>query len=222
LTLATGAVFSVTASAKVSQGFPLQVLPSGTPPPNFQNNGKWTSTSTLTLNTLTTGTGSFELGSGSSLSATGITFTTASVLLTSSTFSCVGSTVTIGTIDGTAGTITFSSQLFTVTGSMNVANYTQQNGQTKVATGNVGTLDIQSGTFDVTGSGLGVTTLTYEGGEITGTGSNAVTAQNAILTGTMPKTLNSIVLSSPSITLSCGSSQCELETLNAKLTTAPA
>jgi hypothetical protein len=220
LTLASGALFYVGSAAKVSQGFPLQVLPSGVPPPTFKNDGKWTSTSMLTLNTLTNGAGSFELGSGSSLSATGITFSTSSVLLTSSIFSCVGSTVTIGSIDGTGGTIIFSSQLFTVTGSMTVANYTQQNGQSKIASGNLNFLDLQSGTFDITGSGLAVTSFTWEGGEVLGTGTNALTAMTASLTGTMPKQLNSIVLSSPSINLACGATQCEFETINAKLTTA--
>jgi len=221
LTLASGALFYVSTAAKVSQGFPLQVLPSGVPPPTFKNDGKWTSTSPLTLNTLTNGAGSFEIGSGSSLSATGITFSTTSILLTSSIFNCIGTTFTVGSIDGTAGTIVFASQTFTVTGSMTVSNFTQKNGQANIATGTITALDLQSGTFDVTGSGLTATNFTWEGGELLGTGSNAVTVMTATLTGTMPHQLSSITLSAPTVLLSCGASQCILESLNARLTTGP-
>jgi len=222
LTLGSGALFAVSATAKVSQGFPLLILPSGTLVPTFSNDGKWTSTSALTLNTLTTGSGSFELGSGSSLSATGITFTTNSVLLTSSTFTSVGSIINIASIDGTGGTILSQSQVFTVSGAMNVANYTQQNGQSKIASGSVGTLDVQTGNFDLTGMGMTVGTLKFEGGQIAGTSTNAITATTTVITGNMPKTLSAITISSAAITLSCGSNQCQLETLNAQLTTSPA
>jgi len=222
LTLGAGAVFAVSAAAKVSQSFALQVLPSGTSQiPSFTNNGKWTSTSTLTLDTLTTGSGSFEFQAGSSLEATGISFTTNSLLLTQATFTSIGSHIMIKSIDGTGGTIVSQSQVFTVTGNTNVATFTHENGVTNLATGNIQTLDVQSGTFNVTGSTLTVASLTYEGGEIMGTGSNYILATSVGLSGNQPKTIATITISSPSITLACGTQQCQLLILNAKLTTAP-
>jgi len=221
LTLGAGAVFAVTSVAKVSQSAPLQVLPSGTAQtPSFKNDGKWTSTSALTLDTLTTGAGSFEFGSGGSLSATGITLTINSILLTSASFTSIGSRVSVSSIDGTGGTITSQSQTFTVSGTMNVANFVHENGVTSVSTGNIGSLDVQSGTFNVTGSGLKVTNLNFEGGEITSRAQAVtITASATTITGNMPKTLATVTLSSQEITLSCGNQQCELITIAASLVT---
>jgi len=221
LTLGSGAKFVVSAGAHVSQSTPLQILPSGTTiVPYFQNDGIWTSTSMLTLNTLTQGKGSFSFGSGSSLSATGITFSTGALVLTSATFNVIGSIVTIGSIDGNGGTITSQGQVFTVTGHMNVGTFTHKNGNTNIATGTLGTLDVQTGTFSVTGSGLAVNTITFEGGLITATGSAImITASTTTISGNMPKTIETVTISSTAINLSCGAQQCELLTLNGALVT---
>jgi len=222
LTLGGGAIFAVSSSAKVQQSFALQVLPSGTMQvPNFKNDGKWTSTAELTLNTLTTGSGSFEFQSGSAISATGITFNTKSLLLTQATFTSIGSTVTISSIDGTGGSIVSQSQTFTVTGNMNVATFTHQNGLTYIPTGNVQTLDVQTGTFNVTGSSITVGSLTFEGGTITGNGKNSIVSTSTTITTNSPKTINGIIISSTGIAISCGAQQCQLLTVNAKLTNSP-
>jgi hypothetical protein len=210
LTLGSGAIFAVASTAKVQQSFALQILPSGTAQvPNFRNDGKWTSTAELTLDTLTTGAGSFEFQSGSAISATGIKFTTKSLLLTQATFTSVGSTVTIASIDGTGGTIVSQSQDFTVTGNMNVATFTHQNGITNIATGNIQSLDVQTGTYNITGTSVSVGSLTFEGGSINGNGKNAIVATSTTITTNQPKTINAITISSTGITLSCGTQQCQ-------------
>jgi len=221
LTLGAGALFAVSPAAKVSQSAPLEIVPSGTTmTPAFKNDGQWTSTSTLTLDTQTTGAGSFQLGAGAAITATGINFTINSLLLTSATFTSIGSSVSVGSIDGTGGTITSQGQSFSVSSSMNVASFVNKNGITSVSTGNIGSLDIQSGTFNVTGSGLKVTTLTFEGGLITARSQTVnINAGNTLITGNMPKTISSVTLSSPAITISCGTSQCQLITLSAQLKT---
>jgi hypothetical protein len=222
LTLGGGAVFAVASTAKVTQSYALEILPSGTTQvPSFRNDGKWTSTATLTLDTLTSGVGSFEFQSGSSMTATGISFTTKSLLLTQATFTSVGSTVSIASVDGTGGTIISQSQVFTVSGNLNVATFTHQNGITNVATGNIQTLDVQTGTYNVTGSSITVGSLTFEGGQIQGTSKNAIVASSTSVTSNQPKTIKNIVVSSTAINLACGAQQCQLLTLNAKLTTSP-
>jgi len=164
---------------------------------------------------------SFEFQAGSSLEVTGVSFTTNSLLLTQATFTSVGSHITVKSIDGTGGTIVSQSQVFTVTGNTNVATFTHENGVTNLATGNIQTLDVQTGTFNLSGSSITIGSLTYEGGEIMGTGSNTILATSVSVTGNQPKTIDAITISSPSISLSCGAQQCQLLTLNAKLTTAP-
>jgi len=222
LTLSAGAIFQITANAQVSQSASLQILPSGTTQtPSFKNNGKWTSTASLTLDTLTNGAGSFQLGSGGTITATGISLSIGSLLLTSATLTSIGSQVTIGSIDGTGGTIKSQSQTFVVTGTTNVASFVHENGITSLSTGNVGSLDVQSGTFNVTGSGLKVNTLSFEGGTITSHAQSVtISAGNTVITGNMPKTLSSVTVSSTNLSLSCGTSQCQLITLSAQLTTA--
>jgi len=211
----------VSPTAHVSQSAPLQVLPSGTTiVPFFQNDGTWTSTSTLTLNTLTQGKGSFSFGSGSSLSVTGITFNTGALVLTSATFNVIGSVVSIGSIDGNGGTISSQSQTFTVTGHMNVGTFTHKNGVSSIATGTIGALDVQTGTFSVTGAGLAATTITFEAGIISASApSVTITASSTTITGNMPKTIQTVTISSTAINLSCGAQQCQLLTLNGALST---
>jgi len=221
LTLGMGALFFVTGAAQVSQSSPLQILPSGTSQtPSFKNDGKWTSTSTLTLDTLTSGAGNFQFGNGGSVVATGIKFSINSLLLTSSTFTSIGSTVNINSVDGSGGTINSQGQSFVVNGTMNVGTFNHQNGITNVVTGNVGTLTIQSGTFNVTGNGIKVGTLNFQGGSI---GSHAQSVNfvntNTMITTNSPKTISAVTISTDALTLSCGAQQCQLILINAEITT---
>jgi len=221
LTLGAGSLFAVSPNARVSQSAPLQLLSSG-PAKNtaFKNDGQWTSTSSLTLDIPTSGAGSFGLGAGASIIANGITFSISSILLTSASFTSIGSNIVVGSIDGTGSTITSQSQTFVVTGVMNVLSFVQENGLHSVSTGTIGTLDIQSGTFNVTGTGLKVTSLTFEGGLITSRSQMVnINAGTTLISTNMPKTLSSVTLTSPNINLSCGAAQCELITLSASLKT---
>jgi hypothetical protein len=224
VTLANGAVFAVGKTAKVSQAAELQILPSGTSnAPVFQNDGKWTSTSVLILDLLTKGQGGYELGSGASITLNGITFSGQSLLLTSANFTSIGASVTLGSIDGKGGIIKSQSDLFVVTGNMNVDTFVQENGVTNIATGNIANLDVQTGVFNVTGPGASVGALFWEGGQICSAPGSAtiLSATSTVVTGTQPKTLSSITLSSVSITISCGFQQCQLFTFDAKYTTSP-
>jgi hypothetical protein len=221
LTLGMGAVFSVSAGAQVSQSSPLQILPSGTAQtPSFKNDGKWTSTSQLSLDTLTSGAGNFQFGNGGSIIATGIKFSINSLLLTSASFSSIGSTVNINSVDGSGGTINSQGQTFVVNGTMNVATFNHQNGMTNVVTGTVGTLTIQSGTFNVTGNGIKVGNLNFQGGSI-GSHAQSVTFvnTNTMITTNSPKTISSVTISTDGLTLSCGPQQCQLILINAQITT---
>jgi hypothetical protein len=223
LTLGSNALFAVAKAAKVSQAASLQILPSGTAGSSaFQNDGKWTSTSALTLDVLSRGTGGYELGSGASLTATGINFSCTSIVLTSATFNSEGSNVVISTIDGSGGIINSQSIVFNVTGNMNVAQYSHKIGISNIQGGNIGALDIQSGNWVLTGTGATVNSLTFEGGLITsGQESNIISAASTSISGNLPKTISNITISSAAISISCGTAQCQLLTLNAKLTTAP-
>jgi len=221
LTLGMGALFSVAASAQVSQSSPLQILPSGTAQtPLFKNDGKWTSTSALTLDTETSGAGSFQFGSGGSLMATGIKFSINSLLLTAASFTSIGSTININSVDGSGGTINSQSQSFVVNGTMNVGAFNHENGVTNVMTGTVGTLTVQSGSFNVTGSGIKVGVLNFQGGQI-GSHSQTVTFvnTNTMVTTNMPKTISAVTISTEGLTLSCGPLQCQLILINAQITT---
>jgi len=103
---------------------------------------------------------------------------------------------------------------------MNVGTFTQKNGLSAIATGSIGTLDVQSGTFTVTGTGLQATSLTFEGGIISSSASTVmITATSTTITGNMPKTIQSVTISSTAINLSCGAQQCQLLTLNGALIT---
>jgi len=224
VTLANGAVFAVAKTAQVSQAAQLQILPSGTSnAPVFQNDGKWTSTSALTLDLQTKGQGAYELGSGATITLNGINFAGQSLLLTSATFNSIGATVNLGSVDGKGGIIKSQSELFVVTGNLNVDTFTQENGITNIGTGNIAKLDLQTGVFNVTGPGASVGSLTWEGGQLCASPKSAtiVTATSSVLTGNQPKTLTDVTLSSISITVSCGPNQCQLFTLNAKFTTSP-
>jgi hypothetical protein len=221
LTLGMGAVFTVLANAQVSQSYPLQILPSGTSQiPSFINNGKWTSTSSLSLDILTSGSGSFQFGTGGSVSVTGIKFTINSLLLTSATFTSIGSTVLINSVDGSGSTINSQSQSWVVNGTMNVGTFNHQNGITNIVTGNIGTLSVQTGTFNVTGNGIKVGTLNFQGGTIT-SHSQAVNiaTTTTMITTNNPKTISAVTIETDGLTMSCGAQQCQLIMINAQITT---
>jgi hypothetical protein len=94
-------------------------------------------------------------------------------------------------------------------------------GNTRISRGNLNTLNLTSGTFNVTGN-TGNTDLgnfLFEGGTITSTGiSKTVTAKSVLLTGQDLKTISSVTLSSADIVFRCGN-ECELVLLQASLIT---
>jgi len=223
ITVASGTIFYVTPNAKVSQNAPLLFVPSGTPTvaPYVRNDGQWTSTSDLTLDIQTNGNGRFDFQKGTTLTVTGTSFSIGNLLLTSATFKSIDATVVIQTIDGTAGTILSQSLTFTVTGSMNIQNYVQLNGNTNIARGDIANLNITTGTFSVTGTGqMTIGNLEFDGGVITSTApSRVVSVTRAHITGIDQKTISMVTLSSRSFVFDCEkTSQCQLLYLSASIT----
>jgi len=222
LTLSDGANFIVNRTARVSQSAPLKLLPAGGNRPSaFENDGRWTSTSDLEIVVTTRGVGTFEFGTGSKTTVTGINFTTGAMTLTGAQFTVIGSFVTVGSIDGRSSTIDHKGQTFTVLGNANIANYIHENGQTSVGGGNFGTVDVQNGLWNLTGIGATIGTLRFEGGLVSATHGKgaAITVTSTILTGTEPKTFEDIRVTTTSVSLSCGVQQCQLFTKNAIFTT---
>jgi len=219
-TMANGALFDIAASGKVSQSASFKLLPSGSDqPPQFTNDGKWTSTADFQLVVNTRGAGSFELGTGASISLTGIAFDTASLTLTGATFSVTGSVVTIKTVNGQGGVITAEGRQFMVD-TINVATFTHTNGFTQIGSGTFGTLDVQTGTFNITGSGATIGVLLFEGGQISGdnpTATVTVNIANATLTGNQPKTFIELTAMFKLLNLKCVPQQCQLFTENTTL-----
>jgi hypothetical protein len=219
-TLANGAQFVVSSKGKVSQSAPFKLLPSGSDqPPLFTNNGIWTSTSDFLLVVNTRGSGSFQLGQGASISISGIAFNIDSLTLTGATFTVTGSVVTINTVNGQGGVITAEGRQFLVT-TLNVDTYTHTNGDTEIGSGTIGTLDVQTGTVNVTGSGATIGVLLFEGGQISGNNPSAtvvLTIGNATLTGNQPKILNNLTAKFQELNLKCGPQQCQLFTQDANI-----
>jgi len=221
-TMSNGAVFTVSAAAKVSQSAMFQLLPSGSnQPPSFTNNGVWTTTvGTLNVVVNTAGTGSFQFGSSSTLSLNGIAFNTQRVTLTGSKLVVTGSVVSINTIDGSNGNITAGGRQFFVS-SISVQYYNHTNGFSQIGSGTINNLDVLIGSVNITGSSVSIGNLTFEGGVIAGQNSAGVTLTitNTTLIGHEPKTFVNILARSQNIELSCGTQQCQLFTQNAVLTT---
>jgi len=221
LTLSDGAQFVISSTGQVSQSAPLSIVPSSqVHPPIFTNNGQWTSTSKLTLVVGTKGTGSFQLGTGSTTVLSGIAFNAGSLTLTSSFFSAVGSVVNVGSISGT-GTIDTNGEQFIVTGALAASNVTLENGVVQCGSANINLLDGRSGTFNITGPSAVVSSLTWEGGLITcpPAAGTTLTVTSLTLTGTQPKTLINVKAVVTNLSLTCGTQQCQLFTLSASLTT---
>jgi len=168
-TMSNGAVFTVSAAAKVSQSAMFQLLPSGSnQPPSFTNNGVWTTTvGTLNVVVNTAGTGSFQFGSSSTLSLNGIAFNTQRVTLTGSKLVVTGSVVSINTIDGSNGNITAGGRQFFVS-SISVQYYNHTNGFSQIGSGTINNLDVLIGSVNITGSSVSIGNLTFEGGVIAG------------------------------------------------------
>jgi len=220
LTLENGAIFIVTKTAQISQSAAMSFLPSGTTnPSSFQNDGRWTSTSDLKIVVNTKGTGAYQFGTGSTSEITGIAFNAGSLTLTSSSFTSIGCVVSIGNIAGT-GTIFSQGAQFVVSGELNAAKFTNANGDTQIGSGSIQLLDIQTGTFTVTGTGASAGTLTFEGGTIASPGptSALLTVGTMKITGAQPKTLSVINVAATTLSLSCGTGQCQLFTQRANLT----
>jgi len=224
LTLASGTVFYIISTAKVSQSAPLLLVPNGNPtvPPYLRNDGQWTSTSDLTLDIQANGNGRFDFQKGTTITVTGTNFTGNNLLLTSATFKSIDSTIVIQTIDGSDSSIFSQSMPLTVTGRMNIQNYYQQNGNTNVDHGNIANLNITTGTFKVTGTEkMSIGSLLFNGGGFTSTGpTKVVDVMQAHITGIDQKIISSVTLYSRSIIFDCGDKdQCELLYLLASLTT---
>jgi len=189
-------------------------------PPYLRNDGRWTSTSDLTLNVISNGTGTFEFN-GATLSATGLPFSIASLFLTGATFRSVGSTVDITDINGNNGNVVTQSITFTIRGLITVQNFNHISGNSRIARAAIGNLNVTSGTFEITGtqaSNLG--NFRFFGGLLTSTGiGNVVSATETHITGQDLKTISHITLSSEAISIQCGGSQCNLLTLSSQITT---
>jgi len=148
-------------------------------------------------------------------------FNAGSLILTAANFSSIGSIVNVGSISGT-GVLDNEGQQFVVSGNLAAQKFILVNGLVQSATANINTFDIQSGTFNITGSGATVSSLTWEGGLITSPSTTASTTLNVAtltLTGTQPKTLSNIKATVTNLALSCGTQQCQLFTQNASLNT---
>jgi len=222
LTLSNGAQFVISNNAQVSQSAPLSLVPASQDhPPVFTNNGQWTSTSKLTLVVVTKGTGSFQFGTGATTTLSGIPFNAGSLTLTSSTLEVVGSIVSVGSVSGT-GIIDHQGQQFVVTGSLSAQKFTLVNGVVQTVTANINTLDIQAGTFNITGSGATITSFTWEGGLVTAPSASTSTTlgvTSLTLTGTIAKTITNLKVTVTNLALTCGTQQCQLFTQNAALNT---
>jgi len=222
LTLSDGAQFIISSTGQVSQSAALSLVPaSQDKPPAFTNNGQWTSTSKLSLVVETKGTGTFQFATGSQTILSGISFNAGSLILTAANFTSIGSIVSVGSISGT-GLIDNEGQRFVVNGNLAAQKFILVNGLVQSGTANINTFDIQSGTFNITGSGATVSTITWEGGLITSPSTTASTTLNVVnltLTGTQPKTLSNIKATVTNLALSCGNQQCQLFTQNASLNT---
>jgi len=218
--MANGALFLVDVNGKVSQSASFKLLPSGSDqPPQFTNNGKWTSTSDFQVVVNTRGTGSFELGKGASISLNGVAFATNSLTLTGATFTVTGSVVTIQSVNGQGGIISAEGRQFVV-GTITVDTFTQTNGFTEIESGTFGTLNVQTGSLNVTGSGASIAVLIFQGGQISGNnpkGDVTLTIGNATLTGNQPKTLTDLTAKFQQLNLKCGPQQCQLFTQDATI-----
>jgi hypothetical protein len=222
LTMSSGALFSIESGGRVSHSAALKVLPSGTDsPPSFVNNGKWTQTSQLSSVVNTDGTGTWDLGPGSSIDITGINWKAGLLSLTSATFTSLGSYVNIKSIDGRQGVITHNGYQF-VTTSLNVDTFNHKNGFTQTNTGTIGTFNIENGNVNVTTAAT-ISKLNMTGGTLAGADPSAgviVTVTNSTFTTSTPKTLENLILYTSNIDLNCpGAVQCQLFTINAEITT---
>lgn len=225
LALAPGSTFSVASTGVVSQSAAYEIVKTSlnTPTPSFNNDGKWTTTAPLSILIATTGSGIFQLASGSMVTLTGIQFATGSIVSTASTLTAIGSDVTVGSISG-SGTFQAQGNTFTVTGTLNCQSFVQTNGVTNIGTGVVSSLDLQTGSFTIngpappTGSLLSVASFTFEGGSLASIAPTAPVSINSFsLSGVQPKTLNNVSVSAGTLTLDCGSQQCQLFTQDAHL-----
>eukprot|EP01124_Arcella_intermedia_P004249 TRINITY_DN1238_c0_g1_i1.p1 TRINITY_DN1238_c0_g1~~TRINITY_DN1238_c0_g1_i1.p1 ORF type:complete len:612 (-),score=97.18 TRINITY_DN1238_c0_g1_i1:36-1871(-) len=225
LALGPGSTFSVASTGVVSQSAGLEIVKTSmnTPAPSFNNDGKWTTTAPLSILIATTGSGVFQLASGSMVTLTGIQFATGSIVSTASTLTAVGADVTVGSISG-SGTFQAQGNTFTVTGTLNCQSFVQTNGVTNIGTGVISALDLQTGSFTIngpappTGALLSVATFTFEGGSMSSISKTAPVAVTSFtLSGVQPKTLSNVSVTAGTLTLDCGSQQCQLFTQDAHL-----
>jgi hypothetical protein len=223
LTLGFNTSFITTPTAKISQTASLLLIPSGvlTRPPSFRNDGSWDSTRDLTINIMTSGSGSLTFERDTTLAVTGITFSMNTVNLNSSVLKSIGSNLTVNNIQAPTGSIVTQSLLFMINGVMNVGGFTHTNGNTRINRATIGNLNVTSGVFNVTGTGAtDLGNLRFEGGTITSTGaSKIVSARSIYIIGQDLKTLRNVTLSSADIIWRCIPMECELVLQNAVLTT---
>eukprot|EP01123_Difflugia_compressa_P009242 TRINITY_DN299_c0_g1_i1.p1 TRINITY_DN299_c0_g1~~TRINITY_DN299_c0_g1_i1.p1 ORF type:complete len:611 (+),score=138.96 TRINITY_DN299_c0_g1_i1:46-1878(+) len=219
LTLSNAAQITVLSTGDVSQSGPFKIIPSSSGN-SLMHNGKWTSTSDLQLLITTSGTGSFQFGTGSTTSITGISFTTGYMTFTDGQFNSVSSVVTVNNIEG-SGTITSSGQSFTVLDFITADSYTNINGITTVGGAAIETLDIATGTYNVTGTMSTSVSFSFEGGAIYGAGSakTQLTAGSIKISGNQFKSIQDITMKTSNLTLQCGATACQLATTDATITT---
>jgi len=125
-----------------------------------------------------------------------------------------GSVVTIKTVNGQGGIISAEGRQFLV-GTISVDTYTHTNGYTEIDSGTFGTLNVQTGYLNFTGSGATVAVLQFNGGQISGNNpKNTVVLNigNATLTGNQPKTFTDMTIKFQQLNMQCGRQQCQLFT----------
>lgn len=219
LVMANGASLAIQKNAKVSQTKVFRVLPTGDHPSEFTNNGQWSSSADLSLVVPTNGLGSFTFAQGATLQLTGIPFSASAVTLASAFFKTVGSSVVIGSLIGN-GSVMTQGDSFQVLGTANAKSFVHQNGVTQMGSGTIDSLAVQVGTYNITGSGATVGSLSFTGGEITGAAGagTILSVGDTTITGASAKTLSNILVTTSTLQLSCNAPQCQLFTSSASLT----
>eukprot|EP01125_Pyxidicula_operculata_P010962 TRINITY_DN359_c0_g1_i1.p1 TRINITY_DN359_c0_g1~~TRINITY_DN359_c0_g1_i1.p1 ORF type:complete len:601 (+),score=195.14 TRINITY_DN359_c0_g1_i1:1760-3562(+) len=221
-TMTSGSAFSLTSTARLGQGNSMKLLQSGQDqPPLFTNDGAWVSTSDLTIAVNTKGNGSWQLGKGSQVTLTGISFNAGSVDLTSASLLAQAAVIDIDSVSGPNGGV-FDVNGNTVTvNNLEISVYRQQIGATQFSTGTVGTLTVKGGTVTVNQGGS-IYNLDFQAGTIIGGGSGVIlNSSNTTLTTKEPKRLQSVSVYSSAISYKCPNDSCQLFADHAVLATPP-
>jgi hypothetical protein len=222
VTMADGSTLVVDTSGRIAQANSMKILQSGQDqPPQFVNDGSWTSNAELTIAVNTQGDGSWDLGSGSQTTVTGIAFNAGSLSVTRATLTVQASVVNVAEVTGSqGGAIDVAGKSFD-TDSLNMPIYRQQVGATSFKTGKIGTLQILGGSLAVTAGGSGtIDTIDWQAGTFSGASSSIViNVHNTTLSTREPKTLSNLSIESTNIQMLCGQESCQFFTDHAVLGT---